>query len=299
MSNRVTDVRTGPVVQAGQTGDIHFHPAGPTPTAPRQLASVTRLFTDREHDAVALDRLLDHQLEGTAPVIVITVPGGIGKSALAARWGRRHAERYPDGQLLVHLRADSDCDPAPATETARSLLIGLGTERKQLPWQAADLQALCRSVAATRRLLVVLEDAATAEQVIPLVPANADCLAVVTSRSPMPALAAHGAHHHYLAPLTPTHSARPLARILGNDRVRAEPDAAKALTRVCEGNPPALSLAAEISRRTAALCSTGARRRQRVRPRRPHRRNRRRGQPGGAHRRQLRLHLRPRTIGVH
>ncbi|MFD5434730.1 NB-ARC domain-containing protein [Kitasatospora sp. NPDC127067] len=244
MSNRVTDARTGPVVQAGQTGDIHFHPAAPALPAPRQLASVTRTFTDREHDVVALDGLLDQQLVGTAPVIVITGPGGIGKSALAARWGHRHAERYPDGQLLVHLRADSDCDPAPATETARSLLIGLGTERGQLPWQAADLQALWRSAAATRRLLVVLEDAATAEQVIPLVPANADCLVVVTSRSPMPALAAHGAHHHHLAPLTPTHSARLLARILGDDRARTEPDAVEALARVCEGNPLALSLAA-------------------------------------------------------
>ncbi|MFF2545072.1 NB-ARC domain-containing protein [Kitasatospora sp. NPDC058063] len=245
VSNRITDARTGPVVQAGRVGDVHFHPSAPPRQVPRQLAAVTRVFTGREHDEAALDGLLTGLPEGTAPVIVITGACGIGKRALAARWSHRHAERYPDGQLLVRLRADSVGGPAPAAEIARSLLLGLGEgQGGHLPWQAADLQALWRSTAATRRLLVMLEDAAGADQVLPLVPANADCLVVVTSRSPMPALAAHGAHHHHLAPLTPVHAVRLLARILGEDRVRAEPAATEALARACDGNPLALSLAA-------------------------------------------------------
>ncbi|MFJ6381445.1 tetratricopeptide repeat protein [Kitasatospora sp. NPDC092039] len=200
------------------------------------------MFTDREHDMAALDAHVAVRPEGTAPVIVITGPGGIGKSALAARWGHRHAARFPDGQLLVQLRAGG---PASAVETARSLLRGLGRgDGSQLPWEVSDLQALWRSTAATRRLLVILEDAASPEQVLPLVPANSECLVVVTSRSPMPALAAHGAHHHQLGPLAPAHAVALLGRILGADRVRAEPAAAEALARACGGNPLAVGLAA-------------------------------------------------------
>ncbi|MFJ7275502.1 NB-ARC domain-containing protein [Kitasatospora sp. NPDC098663] len=245
VSNRITGTRSGPVVQTGQVRDVHFHPAAPPRPVPRQLTAVTRVFTDREHDEAALDGLLTGLPEGTAPVIVITGACGIGKRTLATRWGHRHTERYPDGQLLVRLRASSVGGPAPAAQIARSLLLGLGEgERGHLPWQDADLQALWRSIAATRRLLVTLEDATSADQVLPLVPATADCLVVVTSRAPMPALAAHGAHHHHLAPLTPAHAVRLLARILGEDRVSAEPGAAEALARTCGGNPLALGLAA-------------------------------------------------------
>ncbi|MFF2546632.1 tetratricopeptide repeat protein [Kitasatospora sp. NPDC058063] len=244
VSNRIGGAQVHHAVQAGRIGDIHFHPAAPPRPVPRQLAAVTRVFVDREHDVATLDGLLTERAEGTAPVIVITGAGGIGKSALASRWGHRHAERYPDGQLLVHLRAGVD-SPSPAAETARSLLRGLGEgSTGQLPWQDLDLQALWRSIAATRRLLVMLEGATSADQVLPLVPATADCLVVVTSRSPMPALAAAGAHHHHLAPLTSAHAVQLLGRILGEHRVRAEPAAAEALARVCEGNPLALSLTA-------------------------------------------------------
>ncbi|MGW3071673.1 NB-ARC domain-containing protein [Kitasatospora sp. NPDC001132] len=106
------------------------------------------------------------------------------------------------------------------------------------------MQALWRSLAVTRRLLVVLEDAATADQVVPLVPATSECLVIVTSRSPLPALAALGAHHHHRGPLAPAHALRLLTRILGEDRVCAEPAAAEALARTCQGIPLALGLAA-------------------------------------------------------
>ncbi|MFE4514597.1 NB-ARC domain-containing protein [Kitasatospora sp. NPDC056783] len=245
VSNSIDGARVHHAVQAGQVRDIHFHSTVPPRQVPRQLEAVTGVFTDREHDVAALDGMLAGLPEDTAPVIVITGPGGIGKSALVSRWGHHQAERYPDGQLLVQLRAGGVGGPAPAPETARSLLRGLGDQDvPQLPWQESDLQALWRSLAVTRRLLVVLEDAATADQVVPLIPATSECLVIVTSRSPLPALAALGARHHHLGPLAPTHAVQLLSRILGEGRVRAEPAIAEALARACEGSPLALALAA-------------------------------------------------------
>ncbi|MFJ7279850.1 NB-ARC domain-containing protein [Kitasatospora sp. NPDC098663] len=245
VSNHIDGTQVHHAVQAGQIRDIHFHPAGPPRQVPRQLTAVTGVFTDREHDVAALDKLLSDLPEGTAPVIAITGPGGVGKSALVSHWGRRHADRYRDGQLLVQLRAGGVDGPTPAAETVRSLLRGLGDrDVDQLPWHESDLRALWRSIAATRRLLVVLDDVATADQVVPLIPATSACLVVVTSRSPLPALATLGAHHHHLGPLAPVHAIQLLGRILGEGRVRAEPAAAEALARACEGSPLALGLAA-------------------------------------------------------
>ncbi|MFJ6771597.1 AAA family ATPase [Kitasatospora sp. NPDC091257] len=265
VSNHIDGTQVHHAVQAGQIRDIHFHPAGPPQQVPRQLAAVSRVFTDREHDVAALDKLLSDLPEGTAPVIAITGPGGVGKSALVSHWGRRHAERYPDGQLLVQLRAGGVDGPTPTVETVRSLLRGLGDrDVDQLPWQESDLRALWRSSAAPRRLLVALEDAVTADQVVPLIPATSTCLVVVTSRSPLPALAALGAHHHQLGPLAPVHAVQLLGRILGEGRVRAEQAAAEALARACEGNP---------------LARTHPRHRALRRPRRPARRRPRRDPP--------------------
>ncbi|WP_459649290.1 tetratricopeptide repeat protein [Kitasatospora sp. Ki12] len=203
------------------------------------------MFTDREEVLRALDGVLGRAVVETAPVVVVTGPEGVGKRSLAAKWSHRNAPRYPDGQLVARLRASTPGVPASTAETVRSLLRSLGLgEHVPLPWAEQDLLGMWRSETAGRRLLVLLEDAACAEQVVPLVPAEPDCLVVVTSCSPIPALAARGAHHHHLGPLATAHAVQLLGRILGEDRVRAEPDAAEALARACDGMPLALGLAA-------------------------------------------------------
>ncbi|MGK4581748.1 tetratricopeptide repeat protein [Kitasatospora sp. HPMI-4] len=243
VSNRIdgsSQVRTS--VQARDIQAIHFHPDRVWPI-PRQLPAVTRVFTDRLEGLDFLDSALADPAPTTASVAVISGPDGIGKRTLAARWGHRAADRFPDGQLVARLRGAGR--PAPLAEVTRSLLRALGLgETETLPWDTTELLALWRSVSATRRLLLVLEDTNTAEQVLPLVPASAQCAVVVTSAAPLPALAAHGARHHRLEPLAPEHALLLLGRIVGEQRVHAEPQAAAALASACGGMPLAIGLAA-------------------------------------------------------
>ncbi|MFG2845372.1 tetratricopeptide repeat protein [Kitasatospora sp. NPDC048296] len=244
MSNTIcgsSQVRTA--VQARDIHTIHFHPERRTWPTPRQLPAVPRVFTDRTEGLAFLDTALADPPPTTAPVAVISGPDGVGKRTLAARWGHRAADRYPDGQLVARLRAAGR--PAPVAEVTRALLRALGLgDGEALPWHTEELLALWRSVSATRRLLVVLEDTDAAEQVLPLVPASSQCAVVVTSTVPLPALAAHGARHHRLEALSAEHTLLLLGRIVGGHRVHAEPEAAAALARACGGMPLAVGLAA-------------------------------------------------------
>ncbi|MFF2075423.1 NB-ARC domain-containing protein [Kitasatospora sp. NPDC058162] len=229
-------------VQARDIHTIHFHPERRAWPTPRQLLAVPAVFTDRSDALAFLDAALADPPPTTAPVAVISGPDGIGKRTVAARWGHRAAERFPDGQLVARLRAGR---PASVGEVTRALLRALGLGNGEvLPWHTEELLALWRSVTATRRLLVVLEDTEAAEQVLPLVPASPQCAVVVTCSAPLPALAAHGARHHRLEALSPEHSLLLLGRIVGEQRVHAEPQAAAAMVLACGGNPLAVGLAA-------------------------------------------------------
>ncbi|MFJ1707159.1 NB-ARC domain-containing protein [Kitasatospora sp. NPDC088346] len=249
MRNTVDSSSVATAVQAGTiTGGVHLHPGPPSlPTpVPRQLAPVPAVFTDREDALLSLDAALGRApADETAPVVVITGPDGVGKRALATKLGHQIADRYPDGQLVTRLRAHSPGGPATAAEAARSLLRSLGLgDHAPLPWTEQDLLGLWRSETARRRVLVVLEDAADAGQVLPLIPAAPGCLVMVTSRDPLPALLAHGAVHHRLEPLAAEHGLRLLSRIVGEERTGRDPQGAAALVGFHGGMPLAIALAA-------------------------------------------------------
>ncbi|MCG6499229.1 NB-ARC domain-containing protein [Kitasatospora sp. A2-31] len=204
------------------------------------------MFTGREQSLLSLGAVLGRTAaDGSAPVVVITGADGVGKRTLATKLGHKVADRYPDGQLVARLRADAPGGPATTAEVARSLLRSLGLgEHAPLPWTEQDLLGLWHSETARRRLLVVLEDAVDAGQVLPLVPATPGCLLVVTSREPLPALLAHGAVHHRLGPLAAEHGLWLLSRIVGEERTGRDPDGAAAFVGFHGGMPLAIVLAA-------------------------------------------------------
>ncbi len=194
---------------------------------------------------------------GGGPVVISAISGtaGVGKTALALRWAHRSADAFPDGCLYVDLRGFG---PSPALAPAAVLagfLRGLGVDSAQLPGDPAELAARYRTEVADRRLLLVLDNAGSAEQVRPLLPGGSASRVIVTSRDSLAGLVARDGARRVELDLLPPAAALDLLRRLIGPRVDAEPAAAQALVEQCARLPLALRVAAELAaaRRTAAL----------------------------------------------
>jgi DNA-binding SARP family transcriptional activator/Tfp pilus assembly protein PilF len=221
----------------------------PVLVVPRQLPGVAAQFTGRVAELALLDELLedaDRDAPGRVVVSAIGGTAGVGKTALAVRWAHRVADRFPDGQLYVNLRGfDPSGSPAEPTEAIRGFLDALEVPAEQVPSDLASQAALFRSLLASRRILIVLDNARDEEQVRPLLPASQGCLVLVTSRNQMIGLAAaNGARLFTLDVLDPIESCRMLATRLGGGRVGAEPEALVEIASLCAHLPLALAVTA-------------------------------------------------------
>ncbi|GIF97739.1 AfsR/SARP family transcriptional regulator [Catellatospora citrea] len=218
---------------------------GPARTPPRLLPPDPPGFVGRDGYLRQLDELRPDPMAdpGTTPIAVITGGGGMGKTALAVHWAYRAAKSFPDGQLFLDLRGHAVDAPLTLTEALSRLLLALGVPAEQIPARQEHAVDLYRTATATRSLLVVLDNARTAEQVRPLLPGAG--MVLVTSRSRLTGLVARdGAHPCALDVLTPAESEAVLAHTIGAERMRAEPDAVRRLARLCAGLPLALRIAA-------------------------------------------------------
>ncbi|MFC9913747.1 BTAD domain-containing putative transcriptional regulator [Streptomyces sp. NPDC127197] len=224
-------------------GDGPVADAGPRVPRPSQLPPLPGHFTGRHGVRDALRRAL------AAPAAVAVVSGmaGVGKSALALHVAHGLAERFADGQLYVNLHgATPGMTPLPPGQALTALLRDLGTEPRRIPEHPDAAAALLRSLLAPTRTLMVLDDAASAAQVRPLLPAGAGCAVIVTSRSPLTAL--DGARRFPLAPLTDAESAELLRAVSGRDGL----DAAHPLVELTGRLPLALRVvAARLAARRA------------------------------------------------
>ncbi|MDO0928382.1 tetratricopeptide repeat protein [Streptomyces sp. TG1A-8] len=186
-----------------------------------------------------------------ARVLLIAGRPGSGRSALAAELVRQVADRYPDGVLRARL-SDPDGTPVPVERTARELLAALDV---RAPAGAAedDLTEALRAALAGRRALLLLDDAAGAEQVDALLPDAPDCLVVAVSRGPLTGIA--DVRPCTLGGLDTKSSVQLLTRYAGAVRVTVDPRSAESLAEACQGQPAALTLAGGwlAARPTAAL----------------------------------------------
>jgi tetratricopeptide (TPR) repeat protein len=183
---------------------------------------------------------------GSAAATVIHGPHGVGKSTLAAAAGHRLlGTGTVDHVLYVNLRgcpADPRQPPADPAAVLDAFLRLLGVDPGQIPRETARRTDLYRARMQDRHALVVLDNAAGADQVRPLLPTGRFCRVLVTARDPIPELA--GSAQLALAPFDPVDALRYLHRAAPPGTVSADPDSAQRLARLLGHLPLALSLAA-------------------------------------------------------
>jgi transcriptional regulator with XRE-family HTH domain len=155
---------------------------------PRELPADVAAFTGREGELAELDRLLQTAAgqQDVAPGVVViwAVSGtaGVGETARALLSAHRAKAPFPDRQLHVNLRGHDPDQPVPAADALAGFLRALGAAAPDISLEEAERAARYRSVVAGRRLLVVLDNAVTVEQVRPAFPGSPPVLMVITSR---------------------------------------------------------------------------------------------------------------------
>jgi DNA-binding SARP family transcriptional activator len=216
---------------------VHGH--GAPAAARRCLPPAVGDFTGRRADLTWLLATAERAGD-TTHVVALDGMAGIGKTTLALHAAHLLASRYPDAQLFVDLHGHSERRPVEPAAALDVLLRQLGVPSARIPTDLDERVALWRSEIAARRALVVLDNAATAAQVRPLLPAAAGSLTLVTSRRRLVGLDA--AAPLSLQVLGDDEGVALLARVAG-DRVRDEPETAAEVVRHCGNLPLAIRLA--------------------------------------------------------
>jgi DNA-binding SARP family transcriptional activator len=238
-SNGIADGSGRDGASGAKAGSQAATGATPIQTLPRDVPA----FTGRDHELVELAATIT--AAGSAPVMVVTGQGGVGKTALAVHWGHRATHMFPDGQLFVNLHSYGAAQPLSATEALTHLLLALGEPVASIPPGVDGAAAMYRARLSRRRVLIVVDNASTADQVRPLLPGAPGCGVVVTSRDPLTGLTAgEGARRIVLRQLDLDHSVAVLRSVVGDGRIDADHDGATRLAVLCGGLPLALRVAA-------------------------------------------------------
>ncbi len=208
---------------------------------PAQLPAEPRRFAARGGDLARLADLMKRP--GGPAVLTIAGLAGVGKTTLAVSLAHRLRDTYPDGQLYLDLRGFSPSGLLDADDALYALLIGLGVAPAAMPPGFDARAGLYRSLLAGRRILVVLDNARSADQIRPLLPPGGTSAALVTSRNRLTGLAVTHDAQPFELPLLDEASARlVLAAHVGRHRMDREPAAVASILAHCAGLPLALAV---------------------------------------------------------
>ncbi|WP_037363959.1 AfsR/SARP family transcriptional regulator [Nakamurella lactea] len=232
--------------------------AGEVPAAPpmydcppAHLPGDVRWLRGRDDDLERLTTLLAGADDGSRACAVVGT-AGMGKTALAVHWAHRNADRFPDGQMFCDLQGFGADRPVDPEDVLGTFIRALGGSLTELSSGVAERMTRYRSLLAGRRVLVVLDNAWSTEQVRPLLPAGDGCAAVITSRNALPGLAVtDGVRSLTIGALAPT-DARAVLGMVDPDGVEGHPpdighppDALATLLHWCGGLPLALRIVGE------------------------------------------------------
>ncbi|GAB3522816.1 BTAD domain-containing putative transcriptional regulator [Phytohabitans suffuscus] len=216
-------------------------PAEPAPAAPALLPPDIPDFTGRDGPAGELHHLLTAGRPSSALAVAgVAGMGGVGKTTLAVHVAHLAAGAYPDGQLYANLRGAEAVALDPGDVLAR-FLRALGVDARAIPNDPVGRAEMYRTRLAGHRVLVVLDNAASEEQVRPLLPGAASCAVLVTSRARLTGV--EGARWIDLDVFARAEAVRLFGRVAGEERVAAEPDEAAEIVRLCGGLPLAVRVA--------------------------------------------------------
>jgi hypothetical protein len=207
-------------------------------------------FTGQAAELDALTSLLGPSGGKTPEAVVISAIGGtagVGKTALAIHWAHQVADRFPDGQLYVNLRGYDPSRPMAPADALAKFLRALGQDGQNIPPELDERASMYRSLLASRRILVILDNAGSAEQVRPLLPGTPTSMVVVTSRDSLAGLVARDGATRLELDVMPIEDAVRLLRALIGARVDADPGATATLADQCCRLPLALRVAAELA----------------------------------------------------
>ncbi|GAA1926884.1 AfsR/SARP family transcriptional regulator [Streptantibioticus ferralitis] len=233
-------------VPASDPSDTRPESPGPAATEPVMAMPVRQLpldvpdFVGRADALAEVARLLDGSAPNRAPVAVVVGGPGVGKSCLVTHAARLASATFPDGQLYLNLAATSHEPRDPALMLAEALRA-LSIAGSAIPNGLSERAALYRSLLVDRRMLVVLDDAGHADQVLPLLPGADGCAVLITSRNLLTQLP--GARHIDLDVLSPAEARELFTGIVGRRRVEREPAQADAILDCCGNLPLAIRIA--------------------------------------------------------
>ncbi|MFJ9583602.1 AfsR/SARP family transcriptional regulator [Streptomyces acidicola] len=238
IGDRWREAITVPVERSGLRTAVGTAP--PVPSIPTSAAG----FTGRETELHRISEL-SQGIRRRTPAVAIVGAAGNGKTALALEWARRHHDHYPGGLDIVDLQGYSTRPALTPDEALRILLTRRGFSPHRMPHGMAELTALHHSEFAGSPSLLVLDNAVSAQQVLPLLPPAPGSLVLVTSRNRLSSLlVAADVGMVQLGPLSPGDAHQVLQHVVGAGRTGAEPQATAELAALCGHSPLALRIAA-------------------------------------------------------
>lgn len=233
-SPELRDAHTALLVEETGAGD-------PPSTAPNMLPPDVSDYTGREELRQNLRHHLCEARRNTVAIVAISGMGGIGKTALALHLAYEVRAQFPDGQLYMDLHGiGSAAEPIDPAEVLSRFLRILNVSGDAIPPSLDERAELFRTLISDRRVLIILDNAADAAQVVPLLPGSRSCAVVITSRR---SLELPGAWHVALDVLSPPQAATLLERIMGRERLGQDRAAAQELLSLCGHLPLALRIA--------------------------------------------------------